>query len=114
MDLGLSDLFVGRSEAVQQVLELAALYATLAGPLLLVGPTGVGKGLLAKQLHRMSGRPGAFVVRTGGQLVDSLFQAQLFGSRRGAFTGADRDVPGAFEQANNGTLFLDELPLWSQ
>src|SRR5437660_10806946 len=107
------DLFMGRSDSVTQVLELAQLYAQLAGPILLLGPTGVGKGLLAKLLHRMSGRVGDFVVRTGGQLVESLFQAQLFGSRRGAFTGAERDMPGAFEQADRGTAFLDELPLWS-
>jgi DNA-binding NtrC family response regulator len=113
MDFDVTDFFLGGSDDVQRVLELAQLYAQLVGPILLLGPTGVGKGLLAKLLHRMSGRPGDFVVRTGGQLVDSLFHSQLFGSRRGAFTGADRDVPGAFEQANTGTLFLDELPLWS-
>jgi len=109
-----SGLFVGSSDSVREVIDLAVLYASLAGPLLLLGPTGVGKGLLAILIHRLSGRSGDFVVRTGGQLVDSLFHAQLFGTRRGAFTGADRDVPGAFELANKGTLFLDELPLWSQ
>ena len=114
MALDPSNLFLGSSGSVGEVLDLAVLYASLPGPLLLLGPTGVGKGLLAKVIHRLSVRSGDLVIRTGGQLVDSLFQAQLFGTRRGAFTGADRDLPGAFELANNGTLFLDELPLWSQ
>jgi len=114
MDFDPSSLFLGSSDSVREVIDLAVLYASLVGPLLLLGPTGVGKGLLAMLIHRLSGRPGDFVVRTGGQLVDTLFHAQLFGTRRGAFTGADRDLPGAFELANKGTLFLDELPLWSQ
>jgi DNA-binding NtrC family response regulator len=114
MDHDVTQLYIGQSDAVQQVLELARLYAALPGPLLLLGQSGVGKGQLARLLHRLSGRVGDYVVVTGGQLVDTLFQTQLFGSRKGAFTGADRDAPGAFERAHEGTLFLDELPLWSR
>jgi DNA-binding NtrC family response regulator len=77
-----------------------------------VGPSGVGKGLLARCIHAWSERSGGFVTLKGGQLVETLFHTQLFGNRKGAFTGADRNLLGAFELAENGSLFLDELPDW--
>ncbi len=110
----LSPLIIGYSSAIQRVLRLAVLYATLDDPVLLLGPTGVGKGLVARLMHQASGRPGAFVALSGGQLVESLLHSQLFGHERGAFTGADRRVAGAFERARGGTLLVDELQLMPQ
>lgn len=81
-------------------------------PVLIVGETGVGKELLAQRMHAVSRRPGAFVPISGGELADGVFHTQLFGHVEGAYTGAGRGAPGAFEQANRGTLFLDELQDW--
>ncbi len=101
------------SAAMVKALTLAKRLARLPRPLLLLGPSGVGKGLLARVIHAHSGRPGEFVAVAGGELSESLLQDQLVGHEPGAFTGAQRQVRGAFERAQNGTLFLDELPLWS-
>jgi DNA-binding NtrC family response regulator len=106
---------VGHSPALHHALALARLYADIPHPVLLLGPTGVGKGLIARFMHGIgTDRSGPFVAVAGGQLVESLFHSQLFGHVRGAYTGADRQVVGAFERARGGTLFLDELPLWSR
>lgn len=94
-------------------LDRARQYARLPEDILLVGPTGSGKGHLARQIHEWSGRRGDFVSVTGGQLSDTLWSSQLFGHLAGAFTDAKRNALGAFEQAANGTLFLDELHHWS-
>jgi DNA-binding NtrC family response regulator len=107
-------LIVGHSPALHHAMTLARLYASIPHPVLLLGPTGVGKGLIARFLHAARGDGGPFVSVPGGQLVESLFHSQLFGHVRGAYTGADRQVAGAFERARGGTLFLDELPLWSR
>jgi DNA-binding NtrC family response regulator len=93
-------------------LALAARYAVLPEDILLVGPTGSGKGHLAEFIHRTSGRSGALVPVTGGQLSDTLWATQLFGHFAGAFTDAKARVLGAFELAAGGTLFLDELHHW--
>lgn len=92
--------------------ELAERYARLPEDLLLVGPTGVGKGYLAEALHAASGRTGRCVTVTGGQLSTSLWADQIHGHERGGFTGAVTSVPGALAQARGGTLFLDELQHW--
>jgi DNA-binding NtrC family response regulator len=98
--------------SMEATLALAARYATLPEDILLVGPTGSGKGHLAEFLHRASGRIGAFVPVTGGQLSDTLWATQLFGHFAGAFTDAKARALGAFERAAGGTLFLDELHHW--
>ncbi len=90
----------------------AQRYAELPEDILLVGPTGSGKGYLADLIHRASGRRGAFVSVPGGELTDSLWASQLFGHYRGAFTGASADLKGHFELAAGGTLFLDEMHHW--
>ncbi|WP_394836989.1 sigma 54-interacting transcriptional regulator [Pendulispora rubella] len=76
---------------------------------LVTGPTGVGKELLATHLHMRSGRAGAFVPVNCAAFNESLAESTLFGHVRGAFTGAVSNVPGAFVEAHRGTLFLDEI-----
>ena len=76
---------------------------------LIQGATGTGKDLVARALHARSGVKGRYVVLNCSAVVETLFESELFGHVRGAFTGADRDKPGMFEAASEGTLFLDEI-----
>jgi transcriptional regulator with PAS, ATPase and Fis domain len=76
---------------------------------LIHGPTGAGKDLVAKALHHRSKVQGHYVVLNCSAVMETLFESELFGHVKGAFTGADRDKTGLFELANNGTLFLDEI-----
>ena len=76
---------------------------------LIQGPTGAGKDLIATALHHRSHVSGKLVVLNCSAVVETLFESELFGHVRGAFTGADRDKTGLFELANGGTLFLDEI-----
>jgi len=78
-------------------------------PVLLVGETGTGKDLLARYYHAHSGRQGEFVAVNCAAFPDSLLEAELFGYRKGAFTGADADKEGLLHRANGGTFFLDEI-----
>jgi len=73
------------------------------------GHSGTGKEVLARAVHELSGRRGRFVAVNCGGLVESLVQSELFGYRRGAFSGATEDRPGVIRTANAGTLFLDEI-----
>ncbi len=87
-------------------------------PVLLEGESGTGKELMAKAIHLASARAsGPFVAVNSGAINPNLIESELFGHEKGAFTGAIARVPGCFEQANSGTLFLDEvgeLPLQDQ
>jgi DNA-binding NtrC family response regulator len=83
----------------------------------LQGPTGSGKEVAARALHQLSGRAGAFVAVNCGGIAKTLVESELFGYRKGAFSGADDDRPGLMRTADKGTLFLDEigdLPIGSQ
>jgi DNA-binding NtrC family response regulator len=105
----LSD-YVTRSPAMQNVLRSARRIAERNTTVLLLGETGVGKGLLARSLHNEGPRArGPFVAINCGALTETLLEAELFGHERGAFTGADRARRGYFELAHRGTLFLDEI-----
>ncbi len=104
---------IGTSPMMERARQLVEEYATIADPVAVVGPTGTGKGLVARLLHARSGRPGRLVHVPGGELVETLYHKQLYGHAKGAYTGAYQDAPGAFQQAAGGTLFLDELQLWS-
>jgi transcriptional regulator with PAS, ATPase and Fis domain len=83
--------------------------ATTALPVIIEGPSGSGKEGLAQAIHRWSGRRGPFVAVDCGALPEQLAEAELFGYRKGAFTGADRHHDGHLRAAHEGTLFLDEL-----
>jgi sigma-54 dependent transcriptional regulator, acetoin dehydrogenase operon transcriptional activator AcoR len=86
-------------------------------PIVLLGESGTGKELMARAAHQLSARKGPFVPVNCGALPTTLVQSELFGYKRGAFSGADEDRPGLVRAADRGTLFLDEigdLPLASQ
>src|SRR6201997_2299733 len=89
---------------------LIATVAPTESTVMILGETGTGKELVARSLWQMSKRGDMpFVPVNCGALAEHLVESELFGHRKGAFTGADRDHKGLFEVANGGTLFLDEL-----
>ncbi len=101
---------LGVSGAIRQVLDQVKQVAPSQIPVLILGETGTGKELVARAIHEQSLRAGApFVAVNCGALPDSLLESELFGHRRGAFTGADHDKTGLFEVADGGTIFLDEI-----
>jgi DNA-binding NtrC family response regulator len=100
---------VGSSASMRRVARDLRRYARLRVPLLLVGESGTGKDLAARAVHTLSERSGAFLPLNVGAIPETLADAELFGHRRGAFTGAVASRAGAFEQAHRGTLFLDEI-----
>ena len=101
--------FVAEDEATQKAVDEVRKVARTRLPVLILGETGTGKELLAREVHRVSGRQGPFVAVNVAALPGSLIESELFGHVRGAFTGADRDRAGLVELASGGTLFLDEI-----
>ena len=101
---------VGASAAFRNVMDAAARIARTDSTTLVLGETGVGKELVAALLHTESGRRDApFVTVNCAALHDELFESEVFGHEKGAFTGAHRLKHGLFEVANGGTIFLDEV-----
>ncbi|HEU0298752.1 MAG TPA: sigma-54 dependent transcriptional regulator [Longimicrobium sp.] len=101
---------VGVSDAMKEVMDLAARVAPFPSTVLLTGESGSGKEAIARAVHRASPRRDrAFVAVNCGAIPENLLESELFGHEKGAFTGADRAREGLFEQADGGTLFLDEL-----
>lgn len=105
-----ADTILGRSPELEAVLRAAQLVAKADCPVLILGESGTGKEELARVLHRSSPRSaGPFIAVNCGALPAELAESELFGHRRGAFTGAERDHPGFVGAAEGGTLFLDEI-----
>lgn len=100
---------VGQSGSLRSVMEEARQVAPSMASVLLTGESGTGKGLLARSIHSMSGRPGRLVTINCGALPEALLESELFGYESGAFTGAHGRKEGRFDLAANGTLFLDEV-----
>lgn len=100
---------IGKDGGLRYVYDRLKLAAPTMASVLVQGESGVGKELFARELHRLSGRKGAFVALNCGALPDTLAEAELFGVEKGAFSSADRSRPGRFERAHEGTLFLDEI-----
>jgi two-component system response regulator AtoC len=103
------DLTLPISTPMQQALEVVARAAPTLATVLLRGETGTGKSRLAQEIHRQSGRPGAFVTVFCGAIPEPLMESELFGHEKGAFTGAVNRKLGRVELANGGTLFFDEI-----
>lgn len=100
---------IGTSQPLTRVLHTVEGLAQSPLTMLLLGEPGVGKESLAQAIHEVSGRPGPFIAIDMGALAENLAESELFGHIKGAFTGADRERPGAFRAAQGGTLFLDEI-----
>ncbi len=105
-----SDNLIGRSEAMRRVGRLIRKAAPADSTVLITGETGVGKEVVARAIHRLSRRSAKpFVTVDCGTLVESLFESELFGHVKGAFSGAVESTIGKIELADGGTLFLDEI-----
>ena len=100
---------IGRSPLMLEVFSKVRRIAPHFQTALLFGETGTGKELIAKAFHQLSGSSGPFVVCNCAAIAETLFESELFGHVRGAFTGASQDKLGFAEIANGGTLFLDEI-----
>lgn len=101
---------LGKSKAMRQVFQLVEELARVDSTVLIEGETGTGKELVARAIHQLSGRrDGPFLALNCGGLSEELAASQLFGHRRGSFTGAVADQQGLFEASSGGTLFLDEI-----
>ncbi|WP_181304908.1 sigma-54 dependent transcriptional regulator [Rufibacter sp. XAAS-G3-1] len=104
------NLVTGQSPAMQQLLHLMNRVAKTDADVLLLGENGTGKEVIARSLHQQSARADkVFISVDMGSLTETLFESELFGHKKGAFTDAKEDRVGRFEMANGGTLFLDEI-----
>ena len=105
-----SDLILGESPAMKSVYQLVAKAAPTDANVLILGENGTGKELVAREIHRQSARAeGVFMSVDLGAIAETVIQSELFGHRKGAFTGANENRIGRFQAAQGGTLFLDEL-----
>lgn len=101
---------VGRSPEMEKIFQILPSLAQTDSSVLITGETGTGKDLMAKAIHQSSSRAkGPFVKVNCGALPETLLESELFGHRKGAFTGAEKNKPGRFRLAHNGTLYLTEI-----
>ena len=102
--------FVGASKAIREVFQLIESVAQRDVPVMITGESGTGKEVVARTIHRMSRRENKpFIAINAAAIPESLIESELFGHERGAFTGAVATRQGVFEQANGGTLLIDEI-----
>jgi len=117
VDMSFSQI-LGTSDAIEKLKENIRIIAPTDATVLILGENGTGKEMVARSIHRLSGRDeGIFMGVDMGAIPETLFESELFGHQKGSFTGAIQDKPGRFELAEKGTLFLDEignLPLTMQ
>ncbi|MBW6504955.1 sigma-54 dependent transcriptional regulator [bacterium] len=110
LDRSLYEDLVGESKAMRGVFDLISMVAETDATVLVLGESGTGKELVSRALHRRGKRKdGPFVAINCSAIPETLFEAELFGYEKGAFTGAERRRAGKIEQAGGGTLFLDEV-----
>ncbi len=100
---------ITRDPVMLKLIEQVAYIAPTQMPVLLTGPTGTGKDLMARYIHWYSGANGAFVIVNIAAIPESILEAELFGCCKGAFTGADSDRKGLIEAARDGTFYLNEI-----
>ncbi len=105
----IEEIILGNSLAIKEMKKLIEMVASSNTTVLIQGETGTGKELVAEALHVASGRKGNNISVNCAAIPSELLESELFGHEKGAFTGADRARPGRFEQANDGTIFLDEI-----
>lgn len=104
------DSIIGESKAIQKAIDLAKKVAITDTTVLLTGETGTGKEVFAHAIHQESGRSQkSFVAINCSAFSKDLLESEMFGHKAGAFTGATKDQKGLFEEANHGTIFLDEI-----
>lgn len=103
------DTMIGNSDAIVECFRLIDRIAPTQSVVLIEGETGTGKELAARSIHKLSGRKGPFVPLNCVSIPHELFESELFGHTRGAFTGANADREGLFQHAQHGTIFLDEI-----
>ncbi|MBW1959402.1 MAG: sigma 54-interacting transcriptional regulator [Deltaproteobacteria bacterium] len=102
-------VFIATDPKMEKVVDMAEHIARSDMTVLLTGPTGSGKDQLAKFIHYCSGRKGRFVTVNSAAIPDSMIESELFGFRKGAFTGAERDNQGLMTEADGGTFYLNEI-----
>ena len=100
---------IGRSRRMQEIFSIVSRIAKTGSTVMLTGESGTGKEMIARAIHFNSGRRGKFVSINCGALPEQLLESELFGHERGAFTGAIREKKGLFQEAERGTIFLDEI-----
>jgi two-component system response regulator PilR (NtrC family) len=104
------DRIIGKSQTMKSVFEIIRRVATSEGTVLITGRSGTGKELVARAIHYNSNRnTKRFVTVNCGAIVETLFESELFGHKKGSFTGATSDKDGLFKVADGGTIFLDEV-----
>lgn len=108
-EFALQGLLIGSAPAMRRLRSLIWRVARTSLPVLIEGPTGSGKELVARAVHAASGRTGSFVAFNVAAVGETLFEDALFGHVKGAFTGATTSVPGYLVEAHSGTCFFDEI-----